>query len=127
MLGGTSYNVLSEASTCSNTKTALNAAIKEFRGPGSDDETLACAFSKFFYHADACAAAAATLNDMTEAFRDGGFQSCEVTDHAYHHDHVRPCMALATALLRCANVRVKMGVLLFNDLPRAAATVGEQQ
>ena len=100
MLGGTSYNVLSEASTCSNTKTALNAAIKEFRGPVSDDETLACAFSKFFYHADACAAAAATLNDMTEAFRDGGFQSCEVTTttitsvHAWHWP--QPCCVAQT-------------------------------
>ena len=54
-------------------------ALKEFRGPAGDDENIACAFGEFLGDTQDCSAAAATLNDMTDAFANGGFQTCIVT------------------------------------------------
>ena len=71
--------------SCQKTKTILNAAAREFRGPAGGDVALDCAFSKYLVDtassssSNNCSATVGTLNAMTEAYRAGGFQTCEVT------------------------------------------------
>ena len=67
------------SNSCAGTAAAINAALREFRGPAGDDETVECAFGEMLYDSTACEETVATLNAMIEAFSSGGFQNCEVT------------------------------------------------
>jgi len=71
---------LSGKAGCTAIAAALNAAVKEFRGPdGAAFSPVKCGIEDTLYVADKCTEVAGTLNAMNEAFMAGGFQGCEVT------------------------------------------------
>jgi hypothetical protein len=71
---------LTGGAQCTKTAAALNAAIQEFRGPGTAQANVACAFGGLLYDASDCAAIATTLNALTgDWINNGGFRNCEIT------------------------------------------------
>ena len=70
-----------DAASCSNTAIALNAALAEYRGPGSSNGDFTCTMGTYLVgtSADSCAAQATTLNSMMQAYTDGSFRECSIT------------------------------------------------
>ena len=71
--------VLVDTSACAESAAAINAVVREYRGPAGSGETVECAFGRHPFDSSDCEATAATLNAMVEAYQQGAFLDCKVT------------------------------------------------